>query len=179
MTSIVGNFILHRQEWLEFSRTDGFTALDFSYLLDCEQLVRAWTHTFGNCLDILFANVFSVLDVQVVPLICSKDHFDILSNNWIFLPILDGLNSFKFILNSILTGLGLGVILPIQHGVKCIVKNVQLKHLMLLSFPHVTVDSSLSEFVLVIDIDYGSMLHVDVPKKKSACLILSGRGATQ
>ena len=57
----IGDLNFHHKEWLDFvSQTDchGLRALDFSSESECDQIIHNPTHRSGNCLDLIFIDIY-------------------------------------------------------------------------------------------------------------------------
>ena len=58
--SFVGDLNADHQMWLKFVSPmvrHGITAFNFANLIGCIQFIKELTHKFGNCLDLLLADV--------------------------------------------------------------------------------------------------------------------------
>ena len=73
----VGDFNAHHREWLSSVSTTnyhGLRAFDFSSEVGCEQVVCRPTHSFDDCLDLVFTDTFAVVACNVGIPIGSFDH---------------------------------------------------------------------------------------------------------
>ena len=73
----VGDTNVHHSEWLESvppTHRHGRDALDFCYLLGCEQLVPCPTHIVDNRLDLVITDVPDIADVFVGTPLGTSDH---------------------------------------------------------------------------------------------------------
>ena len=60
----VCDYNAYHTEWLNsvtFTDNHGVTALDFSNISGCEQLVAEPTHQSGNCLDLVFTDISGII----------------------------------------------------------------------------------------------------------------------
>ena len=73
---LVGDLNFHHQEWLcsTYTNRHGISALNFTTISGCDQLVVGPTHARGETLNLLMTDVLDLVRVTVVAPIDNSDH---------------------------------------------------------------------------------------------------------